>query len=102
MSEAKNSRFGTLFKKIKDKPREGSDEFDPTLEEHREVVVEKMVKKKKRKVSKKDNPEYTQTTAYVRLKTYNETRKHLIDEGRKRDYSDLVDELLSGWLSLKN
>jgi hypothetical protein len=102
MSEIPNSRFGTLFKKIKAKPGEGSDEFDPTLEESPQPVIEKKAEsKKKQKLSKKNNPDYTQTTVYIRLKTYNEVRKRLIDERGKRDYSDLVNLVLEKWLSKK-
>jgi hypothetical protein len=102
MTNTQTSRFGPIFKKIKEKPGERSDEFDPTLEENEVVAQWQKPVKKKRKQSKKDNPDYTQTTAYIRSKIYDETRKRLIDEGRKRDYSDLMNDLLSEWLNLKN
>ncbi len=97
MTTSTSGRFDTLFKKIKEKPGEKVDDFDATLEDDR-PKPQPQVPVKKRKRGKKGNPDYTQTTAYVRLKVYNETVKRLIDEGRVRDYSDLVNDLLTSWL----
>lgn len=47
---------------------------------------------------KRNDPEYDQTTAYVRKDTYKAVRIALIEEGEERDYSELVEELLSKWL----
>lgn len=100
MTNAASGRFGSILQKIKEKPGEGSDEFDPKLEEPEAVPQQPApLVKKKRKLSKKNDPDYTQTTAYIRAKVYDETRKRLIDERRKRNYSDLVNDLLSKWLS---
>jgi hypothetical protein len=99
MTSTPSGRFGTILQKIKEKPGEGSDEFDPKLEGLEEVLQQPVPQaKNKRKLSKKNDPDYAQTTAYIRAKVYDETRKRLIDEKRKRDYSDLVNELLAKWL----
>jgi hypothetical protein len=47
---------------------------------------------------KRNNPDYDQTTAYVRKDTYKAVRIALIEEGEERDYSELVEELLAKWL----
>jgi len=47
---------------------------------------------------KRNNPDYDQTTAYVRKDTYKSVRIALIEEGEERDYSELVEELLAKWL----
>ena len=47
---------------------------------------------------KRTNPDYDQTTAYVRKDTYKAVRIALIEEGEERDYSELVEELLAKWL----
>jgi len=50
---------------------------------------------------KSSNPEYTQTSVYVKRTTYNNIKRKLLDEnveGTGRDYSDLVEELLTIWL----
>lgn len=47
---------------------------------------------------KRNDPEYDQTTAYVRKDTYKAVRIALIEEGEELDYSELVEELLSKWL----
>lgn len=47
---------------------------------------------------KRNDPEFDQTTAYVRKDTYKAVRIALIQEGEERDYSELVEELLREWL----
>jgi hypothetical protein len=50
---------------------------------------------------KRNDPEYDQTTAYVRKDTYKAVRIALIEDGEERDYSELVEELLSKWLKAR-
>jgi hypothetical protein len=45
---------------------------------------------------KKTNPEYTQVTVYLRKDVHRQAKKILIDDGR--EFSELVDELVSGWI----
>lgn len=47
---------------------------------------------------KRSDPNFTQTTAYVRKDTLNDVKVALIKEGKGRDYSELVEELLRKWL----
>jgi len=47
---------------------------------------------------KRNDPDYDQTTAYVRKATYKAVRIALLEEGEGREYSELVEELLSKWL----
>ncbi len=46
---------------------------------------------------KRSDPEYTQVSAYVGRETYRKVKIALVMDG-ERDFSDLVDELLRGWL----
>ena len=47
---------------------------------------------------KRSDPAFVQTTAYVRGDTYKAVRIALIQEDEGREYSELVEELLSKWL----
>ena len=47
---------------------------------------------------KRSNPEYEQVTAYIRSETYAQTKIALLKEGKRRDFSGLVEELLGEWL----
>jgi hypothetical protein len=47
---------------------------------------------------KKSNPDYQQVTSYIRRQTYQDTQVKLLRQGRRQDFSDLVEELLSKWL----
>jgi hypothetical protein len=48
---------------------------------------------------KRSNPEYEQVTSYVRKDTYQAVKVALLQSGGKMQFSDLVEELLTKWLS---
>ncbi len=50
---------------------------------------------------KRSDPEYTQVSAYVGRETYRRVKIALVMDG-ERDFSDLVDELLRGWLAARS
>ena len=54
------------------------------------------VKGSTRRQGKRKNPDYVQTTAYVRRTVHEETQINLIRDG-KREFSELVEELLVAW-----
>lgn len=56
------------------------------------------MKKRGRPSGKRSDPAFVQTTAYVRGATYKAVRIALIEEDQGREYSELVEELLSKWL----
>lgn len=45
---------------------------------------------------KRLNPDYAQVTAYIRRTVHEETKINLIRQG-SREFSELVEELLTGW-----
>ncbi len=45
---------------------------------------------------KRQNPNYAQVTAYIPKKLHDETKVNLIRQGNK-EFSELVEELLSDW-----
>lgn len=51
---------------------------------------------------KRSDPDYTQTTAYVRKGTLSDVKIALLREGKGRDYSELVEDLLRGWLKSRS
>ena len=48
---------------------------------------------------KRSNPEFEPVTLYMRKKTKAAARVALLTEGKDRELSDLVEELVSGWIS---
>ncbi len=53
-------------------------------------------------IGKKSNPNYRQVTAYIRKDLYRDVTDMLYDEGRgretkRKEFSELVDELLERW-----
>ena len=55
------------------------------------------VTKMGRPPGKKSNPDFVQATVYLKKETHQTARKILFDEHRQ--FSDLVDELVSRWIS---
>ncbi len=47
---------------------------------------------------KRSDPDYEQTTAYIRKQTHLGVKIALLQEGKGREYSELVEELLAEWL----
>ncbi len=47
---------------------------------------------------KRSDPEFQQVTAYIRKETHRQVKMGLLREGQEREFSELVEDLLSGWL----
>ncbi len=56
-------------------------------------------KPKGRPKGKRSNPDYEQVTAYVKKETYRKTKIALLEQDKFSDFSELVEELLSEWLT---
>jgi hypothetical protein len=56
------------------------------------------VETKKRGSGKSSNADYTQVLTYVRRDTHKAVKRALLDDDKERNLSDLVEELLAGWL----
>lgn len=63
-----------------------------------EAKSKKVVKNPGSREGKSANLAYTQVSAYVLGQTYTNVKIELLREGKSRDFSDLVEELLSAWL----
>ena len=50
------------------------------------------------RTGKRSNPAYTPITAFIRRDTRDAVAMALMADGRKRDTSDVIQELLAGWL----
>jgi outer membrane biosynthesis protein TonB len=53
---------------------------------------------KKRESGKSSNADYTQVLTYIRRETHKAVKRALLDDEQERNLSDLVEELLAGWL----
>ena len=51
-----------------------------------------------RPTGKRSDPDFEQTTAYIRKETHRKVKIALLQEGEGREYSELVEDLLSEWL----
>jgi hypothetical protein len=71
---------------------------DKTSSKKSSAATETTTKRRGRPSGKRSNPDYVQTTAYVRGDTYKAIKIALIEEDQGREYSELVEELLAKWL----
>jgi hypothetical protein len=54
--------------------------------------------KKGRPKGKRSDPDFEQVTAYIKSQTYTSVRIELLKEGQKREFSQLIQQLLDDWL----
>jgi hypothetical protein len=64
----------------------------------RQELIPVRIKRRGRPRGKRSDPYFEQTTAYIRKDTHREVKIALLQEGVGREYSELVEDLLSGWL----
>jgi hypothetical protein len=93
MSVKDNNRFKELGAALKGKelPEETT-----TLLPTSEVDLE-APSSKQRKKGKRSNPDYEQVGVYIQRKLHLEVKKRLLTNS-ERDFSDLVNELITNWL----
>lgn len=91
---------------IQPKP-EPIEQSEPIISQPQTLEEPTQAKKMGRPNGKRsDNKNYRQVTAYIKIRTYAEVKKALIDEAEKaliderekQDFSELVEELLDNWL----
>jgi hypothetical protein len=72
--------------------------FKGILDSHKKPNQAEAPAKLKAK-GKRSDPDYEQVSAYIRKETYRNVKIALLQEEEKRDFSDLVEALLTDWLS---
>lgn len=77
-----------------------SSKFKHLLDAAREPELQPETSKRKgRPKGKRSNPDYEQVTAYIRKTTHRDVKLALLQAGEDQDFSDLVEELLTEYLS---
>lgn len=100
-SENKESKFSGMLKNRK-KSKVASTVEDLQSKEtaiKEDSSTDNNQKKVGRPKGKRSNPNYTQISTFINKENYSSAKIRLIKEGKKRDFGDLVDELLEQWLS---
>lgn len=85
------SKFTGLFDAAKERQPE-----EPVQEQ--EIDVVSAPKQRGRPKGKRSDPTFEQVTAYIRKVTHQGVKIALLQEGQDREFSELVEELLSDWL----
>lgn len=88
------TRFDGLMGKLGKLPKAEDGNFDPeTL-----PAPPKQSAPVKKKRGKRNDPDYTQVTAYIKRETHHQVKIALLREGGDREFSELVEELLLEYL----
>ncbi len=83
------SKFNDILKAAKERD----------LEVETPAPAEPKPQKSGRPRGKRSNPDYEQVTAYIKRETYRNTKIALLQQENKQEFSELVEQLLSEWLS---
>ncbi|MGI8544460.1 MAG: hypothetical protein ACR2MD_13435 [Aridibacter sp.] len=109
-----SSQFEGLFKVIEEKktgkkpisetkkktPKESLKTIPKELPSTDQPIAEKSVEKTElQTIAKSRNSEFEQSLIYLKKDTKKEVKKSLMDDPDKKDFSDLVEELLIQWLT---
>ncbi|MEW6735678.1 MAG: hypothetical protein AB1489_30585 [Acidobacteriota bacterium] len=60
------------------------------------------VSSKKRSLAKRNDPNYVSFTTYIKRENHIAAKIALLQEGRGRELSELVDDLIAEWLKSQN
>ena len=84
------SKFKGILERAKER------EVEPQVEES--PPPSPAPKKRGRPSGKRSDAEYVQVTAYIHKDTHRNVKIALLKSGSDKDFSDLVDKLLTDWL----
>lgn len=76
--------------------RQAEVEREPSVDDSEGPETEP--RKRGRPTGKRSDPQVVQVTAYIQKDTHTAVKIALLKEGKKRQFSDLVEELLKGWV----
>lgn len=89
------SKFGAIRNVRQDSPRLP----EATGVEQTALLEPTPISTKGRPAGKRSNPEFEPTTIFLRKATKKTANRTLEDSGIRQDLSELVEELLQGWIS---
>jgi hypothetical protein len=92
-----SSKFKGILERAKERETEsvGIEEAPPPSPA---MAISKLEKKRGRPSGKRSDADYVQVTAYIQKDTHREVKIALLKSGNEKDFSELVDGLLGGWL----
>lgn len=85
-------------KKASRKESSKKSDIKPKIEDKKSEIVEEIKPKKRKSSGKRTDPDFKQVGAYIKKDTYHKIQKLLLEQPDK-DFSDLVEELLTAHLN---
>ena len=80
----------------------GTQIVDISGTQNSEYLTTRVAKNKRgRPPAKRSDPDFLQVTAYIRKETHRKTKIRLLEEGKGREFSELVEVMLEEWLGQK-
>ncbi len=94
-----NAKFGNLAEIARQRKEQAKKEVPQPVETPEPTQPEEAptVQATKRRGGRRSDPNYRQALAYIHKDVDKEVRRRLLDD--KRDYSELVEDLLRNWLN---
>ena len=90
------TRFDNLMGKL-GKKAQAKERNDLALEQTPQTIKEHSASTRKKR-GKRNDPSYTQVTAYIKKETHYQVKLALLQEGSDREFSELVEDLLTEYL----
>lgn len=94
------SKFDSLFEARGAKGGPGKKARKATKGDHAQAA-EAEPRRRGRPSGKRSDPDYVGFTTYIRKDTHHDVKVALLQEKEGRELSELVEELLAGWLKSK-
>lgn len=96
------SKFSAILAKraTKDAVSDVQKPESPTIQQSKlsDIQIAESPKRLGRPPAKRSDPEFQQVTAYIRKGTYAAVRTSLFIEEERKEFSELVEDLLAKWL----
>lgn len=90
------SKFKGILDSVKDREPEAVEALPPPPSPAPAMITP--AKKRGRPSGKRSDADFVQVTAYIQKDVHREVKIALLKSGDDKDFSDLVDDLLAGWL----
>jgi hypothetical protein len=92
-----SSKFKGILQRAKEREAEAPDAEEAPPPSPAPVAIQPE-KKRGRPSGKRSDADYVQVTAYIQKDIHREVKIALLKSGNGKDFSELVDTLLSSWL----
>jgi hypothetical protein len=100
-SGAKTNRFSKLMESVRERPLDEPSEVEAPRPSESETVAETREMHPAGRSGKRSDPNFVQISAYIPKETHRAVKRALLDREDEKNLSELLSELLEGWINTK-